>query len=200
MTWAEFTAEFNERFFNANLTNEYWRKLKNLQQGSMTVTELMQEFRRLIRLCPNAAASEEDKVRRLLKALRPEIAVLCYEGDKAPDTAEKCFRAALLRESHLTRSSSAATITTARPFQARPSGQGHSRPHQGQNWRSGSNKKRQVPGQQSQGQPNRQGGGAPPNKHLKTPPCATCGRTHLGQCRLGSTACFICGQEGHMRM
>ena len=41
MTWAEFTAEFNERFFNANLTNEYWRKLKNLQQGSMTVTELL---------------------------------------------------------------------------------------------------------------------------------------------------------------
>ena len=147
MTWAEFTAEFNERFFNANLTNEYWRKLENLQQGSMTVTELMQEFRRLIRLCPNAAASEEDKVRRLLKALRPEIAVLCYEGDKAPDTAEKCFRAALLRESHLARSSSAATITPARPFQARPSGQGHSRPHQGQNWRPGSNKKRQFPGQ-----------------------------------------------------
>ncbi|XP_070002585.1 uncharacterized protein [Nicotiana sylvestris] len=28
--------------------------------------------------------------------------------------------------------------------------------------------------------------------------CAICGRTHLGQCRAGSDACYTCGRPGHM--
>ena len=59
-------------------------------------------------------------------------------------------------------------------------------------------KKSQFSGQHQRGQPGCQGGGAPTNKQLKTPPCATCKRTHLGQCPLGSTTYFLCSQEGHM--
>ncbi|MDV3190002.1 MAG: hypothetical protein Q8843_01255, partial [Candidatus Phytoplasma australasiaticum] len=29
------------------------------------------------------------------------------------------------------------------------------------------------------------------------PPCRRCGRLHLGQCQLGTSGCFNCGQEGH---
>ncbi|XP_059285941.1 uncharacterized protein LOC132039485 [Lycium ferocissimum] len=30
------------------------------------------------------------------------------------------------------------------------------------------------------------------------PRCAQCGRLHAGQCRLGSDACYACGQPGHV--
>ncbi|XP_060190544.1 uncharacterized protein LOC132619751 [Lycium barbarum] len=30
------------------------------------------------------------------------------------------------------------------------------------------------------------------------PRCAQCGKLHVGQCRLGSDACYACGQPGHV--
>src|SRR5262249_34372862 len=29
------------------------------------------------------------------------------------------------------------------------------------------------------------------------PTCATCGRRHIGQCKIGGRACYQCGQSGH---
>ncbi|GMN71013.1 hypothetical protein TIFTF001_053338 [Ficus carica] len=29
------------------------------------------------------------------------------------------------------------------------------------------------------------------------PMCAKCGKKHLGVCRVGSNACYLCGKEGH---
>ncbi|GMN27776.1 hypothetical protein TIFTF001_047871 [Ficus carica] len=29
------------------------------------------------------------------------------------------------------------------------------------------------------------------------PVCAQCGKKHLGMCRMGTNACYLCGKEGH---
>ncbi|WP_171949913.1 hypothetical protein, partial [Proteus mirabilis] len=39
MTWVQFTEEFNEKYFNANITREHWDQLNDIRQGNMTVTE-----------------------------------------------------------------------------------------------------------------------------------------------------------------
>ena len=108
MTWKQFTDEFNERFFNATITAEYWDQWNSLQQGTINVTKLMNKFQRLLRLCPEAIVNEKDKVRHLVKALRPDISVHVYQGDKLPVTIEECFHIALQREYHLNENNVAA--------------------------------------------------------------------------------------------
>ena len=79
MTWAQFTEEFNECFFNATIMAEYWDQLNSLQQGTMTVAELMNKYRLLLCLCLKAVINEKEKVRRLVKALHPDIAIHVYQ-------------------------------------------------------------------------------------------------------------------------
>ena len=35
------------------------------------------------------------------------------------------------------------------------------------------------------------------NNNITYPTCVKCGKSHLGECRRGTTACFKCGKEGH---
>ena len=81
------------------------------------MNELMNKFRRLLGLCPEAVANEKDKVRLLVKALRPNIAVHVYQGDKLPATIEKCFCIALQREYHLNENDDAAKKKEVQPAQ-----------------------------------------------------------------------------------
>ncbi|KAL5582992.1 hypothetical protein UlMin_015434 [Ulmus minor] len=37
----------------------------------------------------------------------------------------------------------------------------------------------------------------PNNRGSTYPTCPKCGRHHPGQCRLGTTSCYTCGNEGH---
>ena len=61
MMWAQFTKEFNERFFNATIMDECWDQLNSLQRGTITITELMNKYRWLLRLCPEVATNEREK-------------------------------------------------------------------------------------------------------------------------------------------
>ena len=101
MTWAQFTEEFDEHFFNVTIKVEYWDQLNSLLQGTITVTEQMNKYRRLLCLCLEPATNEREKVRRLVKALRPDISGHVYQGDRLPASIEEFFRITLQREYHI---------------------------------------------------------------------------------------------------
>ena len=67
----------------------------------MTITELMNKYRWLLRLCPKAVTNKREKVRQLVKALLLDIAVYVYQGDTLPTSIEECFHIALQKEYHI---------------------------------------------------------------------------------------------------
>ena len=124
MTWAQFTKEFNEHFFNATITVEYWNKINSLQQGTMIIIKLMNKYRRLLRLCLEDATNEREKVQQLVKGLCPDIVVHVYQGDKLLASIEECFRIALQREYHINENLEIAKKKETQPTQTQNLPQG----------------------------------------------------------------------------
>ena len=67
MAWAEFVEEFKEKYFNQKAMSAQQSEFSNLRQGTMMVSEAMDKFNRLVRLCPEIVKTEEDRVRRMME-------------------------------------------------------------------------------------------------------------------------------------
>ncbi|GMN21366.1 hypothetical protein TIFTF001_048869 [Ficus carica] len=50
-------------------------ELSNFRQGNLSVAEAVQKFEQLARLCPHIFSSERDKVRKMTKMFRADLAV-----------------------------------------------------------------------------------------------------------------------------
>ena len=63
--------------------------------------EAVKIFNRLARLCPELVSMERERVRLMLKMLRPEIAMNVAGGINRPQTAEELISSALITEHYL---------------------------------------------------------------------------------------------------
>ncbi|GMN25664.1 hypothetical protein TIFTF001_040766 [Ficus carica] len=66
----------------------------------------------------------------------------------------------------------------------------------GKNKRKGNATSQGQQGNYPQKKTNR-GSGGNNNNSNSYPICAQCGKKHLGVCKLGTNACYLCGKEGH---
>ncbi|GMN27756.1 hypothetical protein TIFTF001_041075 [Ficus carica] len=101
MTWEDFVQEFNEQYFNMSVTSEHYDEFNNFRQGNLSVTEAVKRFNQLARLCPHMVPNEQERLRRMIGMLKPEIAVIVDSGTAPPTTTAKCVRCALRAEYHL---------------------------------------------------------------------------------------------------
>lgn len=92
MTWEVFTREFNEQYFNMNITREHYDEFNDLRQGDRIVTEAVTKFNYLARLCPSLVPYEREKVRRMIRMFCLEIAVHVDNGVHPPTTVAECYR------------------------------------------------------------------------------------------------------------
>ncbi|GMN33621.1 hypothetical protein TIFTF001_044817, partial [Ficus carica] len=74
MSWQDFVTEFRAMYYNREILAVQQDEFTNFRQGSMTVMEAIQKFEQLARLCPDLVPSEMEKVRRMMKMLRTDIA------------------------------------------------------------------------------------------------------------------------------
>ncbi|GMN65959.1 hypothetical protein TIFTF001_035023 [Ficus carica] len=65
------------------------------------MTEAVKRFNQLSRLCPHMVPNEKERLRRMIKMLRPEIAVIVNSGTAPPTTTAECVKCALRAEYHL---------------------------------------------------------------------------------------------------
>ncbi|KAL5538128.1 hypothetical protein UlMin_046157 [Ulmus minor] len=101
MTWDEFIAEFNQKYYNRMAMRAQQNEFINIKQGSMSVTEAVRKFDQLARLCPYLVPTEEERVRRMLEMFRLELAVVIDSGDNPPTTVAECVDRALRAEYRL---------------------------------------------------------------------------------------------------
>ncbi|GMN66014.1 hypothetical protein TIFTF001_035088 [Ficus carica] len=76
MTWQEFLRDFNEQYFNMSVTKEHYDEFKNFRQENLSMTEAIKWFNQLARLCPHMVSNEEERVKRMIRMLRPETAAI----------------------------------------------------------------------------------------------------------------------------
>ena len=82
-------------YYNQEVLANQRDKFANFQQGSMTVMEAVQKFEQLARLCPELVQTETEKVRRMMKMFRTDIATQVSAGSKPPTSVSDCVSRAL---------------------------------------------------------------------------------------------------------
>ena len=88
MTWEEFVTEFNLKYFHSEMVIAQQMEFLNLKQGQITVVETVRKFERLERLCQFLQLGEGERVRKMLKTFRPEIAIFVETGGLSTTVAE----------------------------------------------------------------------------------------------------------------
>ncbi|KAL5538765.1 hypothetical protein UlMin_046214 [Ulmus minor] len=68
MTWEDFKAEFNRKFYNPIAMQEQQTEFLTLKQGKMTVAEAVQKFEQLARLRPYLIPTEEEERAKAFEA------------------------------------------------------------------------------------------------------------------------------------
>ncbi|GMN71643.1 hypothetical protein TIFTF001_051863, partial [Ficus carica] len=74
MNWQDFVTEFRAMYYNREILAAQQDEFTSLKQGSMTVMEAFKKFEQLARLCPELVPNETEKVRRMIKMFRTDIA------------------------------------------------------------------------------------------------------------------------------
>ncbi|KAL5543861.1 hypothetical protein UlMin_007645 [Ulmus minor] len=197
MTWNDFISEYNLKYYNRMAMIALENEFINLKQGAMSVTEALRKFDQLARLFPFLVPTEEERVRRMLEILQPELALVIESGHNPPTTMAECVERALRAEYRLAqvkeernRIFDAKKIQKGkRPkkiFKKRPKLESKPLPLK-LNKRKGN-----IQGQwNKKNQPNKKNPVAVLN-------CKKCGKNHWGQCMAGTNFfCFKCWKKGH---
>ena len=74
MSWQYFVSEFRTMYYNREILAAQQDEFTSLLQGSMTVMEAVKKFEQLARLCSELVPNETEKVRRMMKMFRTDIA------------------------------------------------------------------------------------------------------------------------------
>ncbi|KAK6146375.1 hypothetical protein DH2020_020244 [Rehmannia glutinosa] len=196
MTWADFLKEFNEKFFHMNITRKHYDEFEGLRQGDMTVIDVVTKFDQLARLCPGMVRDEEVRVRRLIKVLRPEIAVI-VDGASPPNTQAELVKGALHAEYHLQKNKKYQPPQNQSNNEADSQSKAQGNNNNNQNWRN-NKRKGNFKNQKNHGSRKEVKGPQQYNNNKIILPCNKCGKKHLGKCRWGTNQCYSCGREGHI--
>ncbi|GMN32856.1 hypothetical protein TIFTF001_044725 [Ficus carica] len=90
MTWEDFVEEFKEKYFNTEVMEAQQDELDKFRQGNLSVAEAVKKFEQLGRLCPHLISSERDKVRRMMRMFRSDLAVVISSGPHPSLTVAEC--------------------------------------------------------------------------------------------------------------
>ncbi|GMN48240.1 hypothetical protein TIFTF001_017412 [Ficus carica] len=74
MSWQDFVAEFRTMYYNREILAAQQDEFTSLKQGTMTILEAVKKFEQLARLCPELVLNETEKVKRMMKMFRKDIA------------------------------------------------------------------------------------------------------------------------------
>ncbi|KAL5542424.1 hypothetical protein UlMin_010134 [Ulmus minor] len=102
MSWADFIGEFNQKYYNSAILRVQEDEFLNMKQGTMTVIDAVNKFEQLSRLCPSMIRTEEDKLRRIMDMLQPDITLAIESGGSPPRTVAKCVERAICIEYRMT--------------------------------------------------------------------------------------------------
>ena len=210
MTWEDFVDEFKEKYFNTEVMETQQDEFTNFRQDNLSVAEAVKKFEQLARFCPHLIISERDKVRRMMKMFRSDLAIVISSGPYPPTTVAECVSRAIRAEYWVGQNKEQrakffkdkreekAQANQARQGQAPPQkGQGGSfgQPGNNKQYNNNQQKRKWNAGGQGNQQNSPQKKNTPDNNSY--PVCLKCGRKHPGDCRAGTNRCFVCGKEGH---
>ncbi|GMN47557.1 hypothetical protein TIFTF001_016720 [Ficus carica] len=209
MNWQDFVTKFRIMYYNREILTAQQDEFTSLRQGSMTVMEAVKKFEQLARLCLELVPSETEKVRRMMKMFRTDIAKQVSTGSSPPTLVSDCVSRTIRAEYWINQDKEArAQIFKAKkeekavvkPMQSRQSSESYPKGQTGNPAQSskqfGRNKRKwnaTGQGQQRNYPPKKNNRGNEGN-NIDYPVCAKCGRRHLGVCRMGTNACYLCGK------
>ena len=195
MSWEDFKIEFNRKFYNSTAMRAQQTEFLNLKQGTMTVAEAVRKFDQLARICPQLVPTEELKVRRMLDMFRADISLAIESSGLTPTSTANCVERAFIAEHRLTqlRGEKAKAFEAKKQQGGQSSGFVNKTSGQVANHQGSQNNKRKGNFSGSKNNKPRFSKTESTNRTA----CKKCGRVHLGECKLGTTACYRCGKEGH---
>ena len=85
-------------YYNREILAAQQDEFTSFRQGSMTVMEAVKKFEQLARLCPDLVPSETEKVRRMMKMFRTDIAKQVSSGSNPPTLVSDCISRAIRAE------------------------------------------------------------------------------------------------------
>ncbi|GMN22961.1 hypothetical protein TIFTF001_040374 [Ficus carica] len=212
MSWQDFMTEFRTMYYNREVLAVQQDEFANLKQETMTVMEAVKKFEQLARLCPELVPTETEKVRRMMKMFRTDIAKQVSAGSSPPTLVSDCVSRAIRAEYWINQDKEAraqifkakkeekAIVKQTQPRQSAETNQKGQTNNLAQGskqfWRN--KRKGNFSGQgQQRNYPQKKNNRGNEGNNSDYPVCAKCGKKHLGICRIGTNACYLCGKEGH---
>ncbi|GMN31433.1 hypothetical protein TIFTF001_044577 [Ficus carica] len=98
MSWQDFVAEFRTMYYNREILAAQQDEFTSFKQGSMSVLEAIKKFEQLARLCPELVPNETEKIRRMMKMFRTDIAKQVSAGSSPPTLIANYISRALRAE------------------------------------------------------------------------------------------------------
>ncbi|XP_069151096.1 uncharacterized protein [Solanum lycopersicum] len=205
VTWELFKTAFLERFFPREMKEAKVEEFINLKQGSMTVREYSLKFVKLSRYATPLVSTSREEMSRFLTGINGDLEEDCRAAmlHDNMNLSRLMMHVQQVEDSRKRRG--VRDVRRPRPQdQAGPNHGGHrnnfgvrEQPKfkKGQQSAGNSDPQRNTTPRGGRPEPKR-GNGGEMQRPRKT--CTKCGRTHLGECRQGTNACFGCGKSGHM--
>ncbi|KAL5577112.1 hypothetical protein UlMin_018811 [Ulmus minor] len=191
LSWTEFVQMFNRKYFSPTVLLCKEAEFNNLQQGNLSVDEVVRQFDQLARFCPHLLSTDNDRTRRLISVFRPEIANTVDAGTSGPQSYADCIERAQRAEYHLSKVTATNVVVTPNQPTPNPAKNFHhqSYKHNSQNRNMGSysNKLRvqnRSIGKRKWNKRNNQQIQAA--QWSQPPACQKCGKSHPGICRIGT--------------
>ncbi|XP_069152031.1 uncharacterized protein [Solanum lycopersicum] len=192
-------------FFPREMKEAKVEEFINLKQGSMTVREYSLKFVKLSRYATPLVSTSREEMSRFLTGINGDLEEDCQAAmlHDNMDLSRLMMHVQRVEDSRKRRG--VRDVRRPRPQdQAGPSHRGHGNNFgireqlkfkKGQQSAGNSDPQRNTMPRGGRPEPKR-GNGGEMQRPRKT--CTKCGRTHLGECRQGTNACFGCGKSGHM--
>ena len=174
----------------------------------MSVSEVMDKFNRLTRLCPDMVKTEEERVQRMMEMFRLELALNIDSGSSPPSTVADCLSRAIRAEYRLSqlkeeralafkaRKKEKSKIEDKRSQRGGNCNFSHHHLHvRNPNRFHNNNNKMRGPDNRNQVLDHRRvqsrSGNYTNNQAI---PCKKYGRNYFGECKMGITGCYSCDQ------
>ncbi|XP_073121752.1 uncharacterized protein [Henckelia pumila] len=193
LTWNGFKDVFYGKYFTISTRTRLAREFLELRQGSMSIAVYVKKFESVRYFVPMISGNAAEELKHFTEGLNATIRL------DVRLSGAQTYRAkvdeAMLSEKDLNdiiKESQAKRIS----YQGREQqGSSQKRPYQAPAQRRPQQQQRQNPNQaRTQGQ-NQLNAIAP--RPANVPICQKCGKSHSGQCMLGTNTCFLCKRPGH---
>ncbi|XP_075499235.1 uncharacterized protein LOC142537620 [Primulina tabacum] len=179
LTWGTFKTVFYNKYFSKDVRAKKASDFLNLKQGTMSMTEYIQQFEAGVQYVPYIAQDDTSKGEHFMRGLRSEIKRDVRMSKVA--TYGEIVEIALMAEQDEQDIDRDRQQRRQQYFQkSQGTGQGKKTDNRG------------TRPEESRGK------GPPRRKEQDRPPCPKCGKLNGGECTQGSNVCYRCKKPGHL--